>query len=281
VRVLGIEVSAEHRRRWEGWFAPRVQPFVVDDATARSVGGGERELPPELRDTYEIYAVPEDRRLVWLDEAQLMALPRPQRCALVRRQLDEGRGLVPSVRAWAPLVGEAARDQADGRRFVWWPSLLVGIEDQALLQYVEDGRRASCHHEVEERTWAAAAEVVPGARRLAGTFPAASGPNCFGAVMASAGVPGAETVWMQREPFEEWLAARTRPGGDYDDPGTVLVWRSPDGFVQHAAVTLGGGWALHKPSQGWMSPTKVLPVAACVASSRAIGRRLERHRIVA
>jgi hypothetical protein len=279
--MLGIEVSAELRRRWERWFAPRVQPFLVDEATARWSGGVERELPPELRDTYEIYAVPDDRRLVWLDEAQLMALPRPQRSALVRRQLHEGRELVPTVRAWASLVGDAAREQADGRRFVWWPSLLAGVEEQVLTQYVEDGRRASCHDQVDERTWAAADKVVPGARRLAGTFPAASGPNCFGAVMASAGVPGAERVWMQREPFEEWLSTSTRRGGDDGDPGTVLVWRSPGGLVQHAAVTLGGGWALHKPSQGWMSPTKVLPVARCLASSRAVGRRLSRHHIVA
>ena len=125
--------------------------------------------------------------------------------------------------------------------------------------------------------WDSAERVLPDARRLAGTFPAGSGPNCFGTVMAAAGVAGADTVWMLREPFERWLSATTRPGGDDAEAGTVLVWRSPDGLVQHAAVTLGGGWALHKPSQGWMSPTKVLTVAECKASSRASGRRLERH----
>ena len=85
---------------------------------------------------------------------------------------------------------------------------------------------------------------------------------------------------MVREPFEEWLASTTRPGGDDKEPGTVLVWRSPDGLVQHAAVTLGDGWVFHKPSQGWMSPYKVLTIAECKASSRAIGRRLERQVIV-
>ena len=73
--------------------------------------------------------------------------------------------------------------------------------------------------------------------------------------------------------------ATVRPVLWNDDPGTVLVWRSPDGLVQHAAVTLGDGWALHKPSQGWMSPTKVLTVEECKASSREVGRRLERHRV--
>lgn len=27
-----------------------------------------------------------------------------------------------------------------------------------------------------------------------------------------------------------------------------MVWRDRDGSVQHAAVTLDDGWALHKPS---------------------------------
>lgn len=119
--------------------------------------------------------------------------------------------------------------------------------------------------------------LLPGARALAGRFPAGSGPNCFGTVMAAAGVAGAESVWMQREPFETWLAGTTRAGGRDGDVGTVLVWRSPDGLVQHAAVTLGDGWALHKASQGWMSPTTVLTVADAVRSARSAGRRLHRH----
>jgi len=60
----------------------------------------------------------------------------------------------------------------------------------------------------------------------------------------------------------------------------VLVWRSLDGAAQHAAMTLGGGFALHKPSQGWMSPTKVLVVPEVKASARAVGRRLMRYRLV-
>jgi len=99
--------------------------------------------------------------------------------------------------------------------------------------------------------------------------------------MAAAGIEGAEAVWMQREPFEDWLATSTVPGGKDVEAGTVMVWRSPDGAVQHAAVTLGDGWALHKPSQGWMSPTKVLTVPNGIASARSKGRRLSRRRIVA
>jgi cell wall-associated NlpC family hydrolase len=106
-----------------------------------------------------------------------------------------------------------------------------------------------------------------------------AGPNCFGTVMAAAGTPGADSTWMQREPFESWLAESTVAGGRDDDPGTVLVWRDREGQVQHAAVTLGDGWALHKPSQGWMSPTKVLGVREVIFSARQRGHHLERRQV--
>lgn len=132
----------------------------------------------------------------------------------------------------------------------------------------------------DEKNWSRLGHALPGARRAAGTFPGRSGPNCFGTVMAAAGVPGAAEVWMLREPFEDWLAAATRRGGTDDVPGTVLVWRSPDGMVQHAAITIGDGFAVHKPSQGWQSPTKVLTTTDAKLSSRARGRRLSRHALV-
>lgn len=276
MRVLGIDVSPDLLERWVGWFAPEVQPFLADDALAAAVGGREQELTDEVRDTFCLYGPSEGLRHVWLDEQQLLDLPRVLRVRLVREQLAHERELVPSVRGWVDVVPRV-REQVDGHRFVWWPSLLAGHEQDVLTAYVEEGRRPSRHEEVPASVWSAATDVLPGARRLAGTFPPASGPNCFGAVMAAAGVGGAEDVWMLREPFEDWLATATRPGGRDDEPGTVLVWRSPDGLVQHAAVTLGSGWALHKPSQGWMSPTKALTVVECRASSRAPGRRLERR----
>jgi len=57
----------------------------------------------------------------------------------------------------------------------------------------------------------------------------------------------------------------------------VLIWRSPGGLAQHAAVPIGGGYALHKPSQGWMSPRKVLTVQEVIASARQPGRRITRY----
>ncbi|GAB2456007.1 hypothetical protein [Xylanimonas ulmi] len=74
--------------------------------------------------------------------------------------------------------------------------------------------------------------------------------------------------------WREWFAPARRPSG------TVLVWRSADGLAQHGAVTIGGRWALHKPSQCWDSPTKVLTVAGVKASARTPGWRLSRHALV-
>jgi hypothetical protein len=272
LQVLGIDVPEALLAQWAQWLAPQRQPFLVE---ARD--GGDEPCPMELVDTFELYGLA--RRglsLTWLDEEEFFELPRSRRAELVRAQVRLGRGLVPTTRAWQALLGDAARTQADGHRFLWWPQLLTSHAALVLGDYISEGRRPSQHREVDTSVWRACNRVLPGARRLAGSFPDGSGPNCFGTVMAAAGVEGAERTWMQREPFEDWLAEATLPGGDDGKPGTVMVWRSPDRAVQHAAVTLGSGWALHKPSQGWMSPLKVLSVPDVKRSSRHAGLRLHR-----
>ncbi len=194
----------------------------------------------EVKDSFLLYAVA-DQALVWLTRGEARRLP-----------------------------ADVRRAQPAPHR---WPSADPAADVARVVAFVEEGRRASRHDEV--RSWAA----LPDARRLAGTFPTRSGPNCFGTVMEAAGVRGAAEEWMQREPFEAWLADHTRPGGVDDEAGTVLVWRNAAGAVDHAAVTLGDGWALHKPSQGWMSPTKVLAVRDAKLSARSAGRRLQRRRL--
>jgi hypothetical protein len=37
------------------------------------------------------------------------------------------------------------------------------------------------------------------------------------------------------------------------------------------------GWALHKPSQGWMSPAKVLTVSEAMFSARTRGQHVQRR----
>ncbi|GAA1565584.1 hypothetical protein GCM10009804_22850 [Kribbella hippodromi] len=275
--VLGIDVSPELLERWVDWLAPDEQPFFVTrkQATQWKLAVDDREPDRQNRDTFRFYAIdPRAARTVWLSESAYGQLPAATRAALVRAQVNYGRGAVPTVRRWAGVVGPDVRAQADGHRFVWWKSLLREPE-RVLPAIVSEDLGPSRHAEV--RRWPAA---FPRVRELAGTFPHGSGPNCFGTVMAASGVEGADTVWMVREPFEEWLANHTERGGRDDVPGTVFVWRDLGGLVQHAALTIGDGWMLHKPSQSWMTPRKVRTVAEVKRATRTAGWRLERHRVL-
>ncbi len=241
---------------------------------------GSRSLTDELRDTYEVWNVDRAAVIVWLDEVTFHALPFPTRARLVARQVAIGRGAVPSVRGWSDLVAPARlRGQAGGHRFVWWPSLVAQAPREVLNRLASAEHLPSRHREVPVGTWRACAPVLPGARTLAGTFADGSGANCFGTVMAAAGVPGAAEEWMQVEPFETWLAASTRGGRDDAAPGTVLVWRDRNQQPVHAAVSLGAGWALEKSSQRWISPRSVHTVAQVLRAARTRGWRLQPRRL--
>jgi hypothetical protein len=236
--------------------------------------------------------------VLWVVEATFMDLPRGRRADLVRFQAACGRGAVPSVRRWSDVVDDSSvlRAQADGHRFVWWPSLLASSSDRvaaAVLSRVvrssPDGAAPAAspsrHREVPRSTWAAcAAADLPAARELAGSFPLSSGPNCFGTVLAAAGVPGAATSCVVEDTFLGWLASRCRPSppgrGADDTPGTVFVWRDARSVPVHAAVTIGDGWVLEKASGEWWTPRAVRPVAEVVRATRLPGQHLERHRLV-
>lgn len=280
---LGIEISPGLLAKQITWLTPESQPFLVPNDSADSFGATSisGKLPAELRDTFEIYSVPEGLVCVLLREEEFDLLGRSVRADLIRRQVGLGREVTPTVRSAPSGVREKVAKQGDGHRFVWWPSLLKGYEEQVVGEYLRYGRRPSRHSEIPEQVWESAHSILPGARALAGTFPDSSGPNCFGTVMAAAGIAGAADTWMLQEPFEEWLSKVSGPGGTDTEAGTVLVWRSANGTVQHAAVTIGGGYAIHKPSQGWMSPRKVLTVREVIASARQPGRRLRRYKLSA
>lgn len=287
--VFGIDVGAELLERWRSWLAPEVQPFFVEPGQSWPGALGRRsELSPELGHTYRTWRMDRSLEVRWLDEAAFLALDRSQRVALVRSQVTHGRGAVPSVRRWSDLVdGTVLRAQADGRRFVWWPSLLASDDvAHAILSRVVEGSpdgtapetAGSRHADVDPTTWARASSTVPQAMRLAGSFPASSGPNCFATVMAAAGVDGAEGDCVLREPFEAWLATTCRRGGRDDAAGTVLVCRDARGLAVHAAITIGDGWALEKGSAEWWTPCAVRTVPEVIRAARSPGQRLERHR---
>nr|WP_202885893.1 hypothetical protein [Kribbella sandramycini] len=262
--------------QWVDWLAPDEQPFFVtpEQAAAWSLQGSDRPLTRNERDTFLVYDVDSAATVaVWLNEGQFTELAPAVRAQLVRAQASYERGAVPTVRRWQHLLGPELRRQADGHRFVWWKSILTDHAAEVLPAVVSEYLGPSRHTEVNR--WPAS---LPRAQELAGTFPPFSGPNCFGTVMAAAGVEGADITWMLREPFETWLAENTTPGGRDDQPGTVFVWRATDdGRVNHAAITLGDGWMLHKPSQSWWTPRKVRTVAEVRRSKRDVGQRLFRR----
>ena len=282
---LGIDVPDALLAAWAGWLAPDPQPFLVaspDDWPGCEDEGG--TITPELADTYRLWwGVAQGSMLLWLSEAQLQELPRGTRAALVREQVLRRRGAVPTVRAWQDVLeARRLRDQAGGHRFVWWPSLVASDPGRVLARFVATGRLPSRHAEVDERTWRAADAVLPGARHLAGTFPEGSTMNCFGAVMAAAHSPMAAAALDDVAPFETWLASECRPAttrGARAAPGAVLLWRDRDRRPVHAAVALGDGWGLEKPSRDWHSPVAVLALDDIVRQSRHPGERLERHSI--
>lgn len=155
-----------------------------------------------------------------------------------------------------------------GKKVVWYDAptaervgFVFHSPDDALAFVIDDGLPNQGRHE------------------LVG-FAHGSGPNCFGAVMGAAGVHGAQNEWMQLKPFNEWLTTTCTKGGRDDEPDTVLVWRSTEsGDPFHAALTVGDGFALEKPSQCWWSPRYVTTVAEIKRVTRMNGIRLERWRL--
>jgi len=272
--ALGIRVAADLLDRWRESFAPQLQPFSTTRLGVDASGIGQPAKPTlDIRDTFHVYS---DDDWTWLEEAEFADLSLRTRRALLHGRAATGR--LRDVPDRTPGLTESRRTDS---RIVWWPSLLRRVGDQPLLSYIENGLPPSRHSEVTAAIWARAGRLLPGAANLAGKFPASSGPNCFGNVLAAAGV-GDGSEWVQRKPFEAWLAAHTEPvrGTKRDHlPGVVLVWRNHDGLAEHSAVTIGDGYTLNKPSQGWFSPHLVWTVQETTAASRYKGATLSRYLI--
>lgn len=289
-RILGIDVAPERLSRWVEYLAPDPQPFVVagDDHRWDDVGEHGLPLSPEVRDTFRLWAAPAGSSLLWLSSTAFHALASDERAALVREQVARragdrpGVGRVPTVRAWRDVLGaDRLRAEADGHRFVWWPELLDGRADLVLARLVAEARLPSRHAEVSGSVWAACASILPGAEAIAGSWPPLDAPaNCFSTVMEAV---GDEPVGVHDDVaiFDAWLRRRTRPSRDSRSSGlgTVLVWRI-DGEAVHAAVELGAGWALEKPSQEWHAPRAVVRTTDLIEVTRTRGQRLERHTLI-
>lgn len=251
--VLGIDVPGALLSRWRTWLMPERQPYVVPRPLAHSLGLTDDRalLSAETVDSFELYGVGGDQVITLLDRSAARRLPA-------------------GVRSGQPCPHR-------------WPTSDVASDLDRVLARVTRGRRPSRHREITPEHAGQIAAVLPGAGGLLGTFPAGSGPNCFGTVMGATGVPEAAGQWMQIDPFERWLSRYARPAprrlgrGADTSIGTVLVWRDAQGQPAHAAITLGRGLLMEKASQGWMSPVRVLTVREGIMSARCAGLHLTRH----
>jgi hypothetical protein len=280
VRLLEIEVPAELLRRWRRYLAPEWQPFFVrpEDGLSSPEMDALPVLTDDLRCTYTAWRVRDATAVVWFDEKSYMELSRADRARLVRSQVERRRGAVPSVRRWqGDFEVDKLRAQADGHRFVWWPSLLDENPEPVMRAQVEDGQLPTRHREVSEETWRRCKDVVPRARDIVGAFPESSGANCFGTTLAATGRAVVADRALQDQ-FESFLEEHCTPGGRDEDPGTVLVWRDRDAIPSHSAVTIGDGWGVEKPAETWWTPTIVADVAQLIRVNRSVGLQLERHR---
>lgn len=275
MQALNIAVSDRLCQRWRAWLAPERQPFFFTAAEGAAldfptIPRAGVEFTPEARDTNTLWAVSHTAdRVAWLSADELRELDSRRLQTILKIQAAHGRGNIPRRRDFRDLI-----PGLPAARFLWRPEHLT----PAVLERVVSADGQACQRrQVPERVWNDARDVLPRALDLAGTFPNGSAGNCFGAVMAAAGVSGAEDEWVQREPFEEFLKTRTYKGGSDDQPGTLLVWRSPDSLAQHTAVSLGGGWAFQKAAQTWWTPRVVLPVRALISGNRTRGWRLGRY----
>lgn len=257
ITVLGIPVPQEQLGRWLKHYCPPRQPFRTRDLPGDVVAAlpRTRSLPltNELRDTFFMYG---GGPWVWLSE-------------------EEYADLSPGVRS--VLAGER-RGRIHPKPAPAWPS--DPMIEPRLVRWIETGTRPSLHALAQEHLQRASEGLLPRASELAGTSPGRSGPNCFATVMAAAGDP-VHQDWVQTDQFQAWLDRRTRTSGSDDvgeTAGQVLVWHQ-DGELAHAAVTVGGGWVLQKPSQSWSSPVVVWTVEEAVRSWLLRGARLTRHTV--
>lgn len=260
--------------RWQHHFAPPAQPFFVSDKLARKLPAWPRFTRGEfarsgvslsLHDTFTTYNVAENADwVVWLTFGAFSSLPQAVRSELLAEQRDFGRGGVFGVAEVGGTLEPETLSAVSLHGFVvWWPELWVQLSEGekvgVLKAFAETDRLPCRRHDLAPDDWVRVASVLPGAHEVAGTFLPDSGGNCLETVMAAFGVPAVAEIWVHPEPFERWLATFSPlPDGGLEPVlGDVLVWRD-GGRVQHAAISLGRGFVLHKEAQGWFAPRQVM-----------------------
>jgi hypothetical protein len=278
VTFAGCPVDPALFAAWEQHWAHRAQPFFVSDTLVRRLPPWPRftrgefrqsGIPLSLHDTFKTYDVVEPPWVLWLTYEAFAELGYAEQDDLLQEQrvfrragvfhLDElaGRADITKI---APLV--------TGAYFVWWPRFWKSLQKteryRVLRAFVESDRLPCRRSELSPAAWRRVAMRLPGARDVAGSFLPDSGGNCLATVMAAFGASAVADRWIHPEPFERWLGRASRlsehsaqPPLRSADLGRVLVWRDEHARVQHAAVSLGAGYILHKEAQGWYAPRQV------------------------
>lgn len=294
VIFAGCPVSPTLVAAWQHHWAPPAQPFFVSDALLRRLPSWPRftrrefhhsGVPLSLHDTFATYAVREDPPWVmWLTYEAFASLGHAERFELLREQRIFGRAGVVHLDDVADRVDitKVAELVTEGY-FVWWPQLwelLEEIEQYDILRtFVETDRLPCRRSALSSRHWHLVATYLPGAPELAGSFLSQSGGNCLATVMAAFGAPAVAERWVHPEPFERWLGRFSplserlaQASLEAADVGLVIVWRDENTRIQHAAVTLGAGFVLHKEAQGWYAPRQVVGLEDALARWQDSGR---------
>lgn len=275
LEILNCRIDNATLTAWKEHFAPTAQPFFVRRQFPLPSRSGSRWLDSSAvrealslsaHDTFATYEVASDaRHLLLLDEGAFESLPPELRAELLHEQLAVGRGGVVQVHDLTEHLTRSEIDRvtaaASDGLVVWWPSLFATLSDatqaRLLADFASDDRPPCRRAELSPEHWRRALRAISGIPSRAGTFHPDSGPNCFGAVIEA--FTGRHiTRRTERYEFETWLGARVAGPGAAEELGTVLLWRDDHNALQHAAVSLGDGYAFHKEAQTWWSPWQVV-----------------------
>lgn len=275
LEILNCRIDNATLTAWKEHFAPPTQPFFVrrqfplpSRSGARWLDSGavREALSLSAHDTFATYEVTGTaRHLLLLDESAFEALPPGLRTELLYEQLEVGRGSVYQMQDLTDHLTRSEIDQvaaaSSGGLVVWWPGLFAilsgATQTRLLAEFASEDWPPCRRAELAAERWQQVERVLPGIPSRAGTFHPDSGPNCFGAVIeAFTGQRIARRT--ERNEFEAWLESRIDAPGAADDLGTVLLWRDDHNALQHAAVSLGDGYAFHKEAQTWWSPWQVV-----------------------
>lgn len=274
MEILNCRIDNATLTAWKEHFAPTAQPFFVRRQFPLPSRSGSRWLDSSAvrealslsaHDTFATYEVASDaRHLLLLDEGAFEAMPPELRAGLLHGQLEVGRGGVYPMQDLTEHLTGSEIDQVStatsGGLVVWWPDLFAALSEATqarLLAVFASDYRPPCRAELSPRHWRQALRALPGILSRAGTFHPDSGPNCFGAIIEAFKGQHIQRR-TERNEFETWLRARVAKPGVTDELGTVLLWRDDHDALQHAAVSLGDGYAFHKEAQTWWSPWQVV-----------------------